>query len=165
MGLLDRQKAKTDRSIQEACADRLEPGEQVATAFVAMNRIPWWPLLLLLPVAVYLEVEKGFERPWWFTGVVVGGLLAIFLRYHFVVLTDRRLLVLHLRWMSQKTVASETAVGRGEATAELGRRMINLKLRLKAGASRNDLLVARQYWPEAEKLVTELKGSPAPSGG
>jgi hypothetical protein len=162
MGLFD-QKEKTSRWLGEAMQSRAEPGEQVVSGFLATSRIPWWPFLILFPVLLYLELEQGIERPWWFTGVAVGGIILIFLRYHFVVLTDRRLLVLHLGWMSQRRVAREEAVPREQGAAELGNRMLNARLRVRAGSAKHDLVVARPYWPEAERLVKELAGSPSPS--
>lgn len=164
MGLFD-QKEKTSRWLKEAMDGRVEPGERVVAGLLATSRIPWWPFLILFPVLLYLELEQGIERPWWFTGVAVAGIILIFLRYHFVVLTDRRLLVLHLGWMSQRRVVREEAVPRDQGSAEFGKRILNVRMVVRAGSAKHDLVVARTYWPEAETIVRELAGSPAPSGG
>ena len=165
MGFLDRQKEKTALWIREAYESRVEPGEEVVAAFAAMTRIPWWPYLLLLPLFFYFEFERQTAPPAWVVGAAVGGLIAIFLRNHYVVLTDRRLLVLHLAWLSQRRVASETSVPRSEASASFAQKLINARLRLRTGPTKHDLLVARTYWDDAQLLVRELTGSHTPSGG
>jgi hypothetical protein len=165
MGFLDRQKEKNDRWIRDAYEGRTEPGEQVVTSFRAITRIPWWPWLLLFPVFFYFEFELGISAPPWVTGAAAGAIIAIFLRNHFVVLTDRRVLVLDLAWMSQKRVARETVAPRSDASAEFGGKFLNVRLKLRTGSARHDLVVARSYMAEANRLVTELSGSPAPPGG
>ena len=165
MGFLDRQKDKSGRLMRDAYQGRLEGDEEVVSAFAAMTRIPWWPYFLILPVFFYFEFERGVSPPAWVIGAAVGGLIMIFLRNHFVVLTDRRVLVLHLGWMSQRRVASETSVPRSEASTTFDEKMLNARMRLRTGSEKHDLVVARAYWPEAETLWRELKGSPehAPS--
>lgn len=165
MGFFDRQKEKTQRWIREGYEGRLEPGEEVIAAFTAITRIPWWPYFLLLPLFFYFEFERGISPPAWVIGAAVGGLIMIFLRNHYVVLTDRRVLVLHLAWMSQRRVGGETAVPRSQASASFAQKMINARFRLQTGATKHDLVVARNYWPEAETLVRELAGSPQPASG
>lgn len=162
MGFLDRQKEKTGRWIRGGYEGRLEPGEEVVAAFTAMTRIPWWPYFLLLPLFLYFELERGISPPPWVIGAAVGGLIMIFLRNHFVVLTDRRLLVLHLSWMSQRRVAGETAAPRSQASASFDRKLINARVRLQTGTTKHDLVVARPYWPEAQTLARELAASPNP---
>lgn len=161
MGFFDRQRAKNDARIRAACAGRLEPAEKIVTAFLAVSRIPWWPFLLLFPVFFYFEYT-GVERPWWAVGVACGLIVAFFVRHFFVVLTDRRLLVLHLRRMSSKHVESERGAPRAAATATYREGMINGRLRLDVAGHTYDLQVGRPFRDRALALVAEAT-APEPS--
>ena len=158
MGFFDAQRAKNDRLIAAACEGRLESGEEIVTAFPAMRRIPWWPVVFLFPVFFYFEYT-GTDLPPGSIGLTIGALFLVMLRSFFVVLTDRRLLVLHLRWMSTKNIASEKSIPLAETTAQYHEGLLGGRLRLDAGETKYDLQVAKPFRDRAHSAAAALTGS------
>lgn len=155
MGFVETQRARNDRLIAAASEGLLEPGEAVATSFPATKRIPWWPVALLFPVFFYFELI-GTDLPPGTIGAIIAALFLVMLRSYFVVLTNRRVLVLHLRWMSSKNVDRSTATARPETTATYREGLLNGRLRLAAGTESYDLQVARPFRDRAQTAASEL---------
>lgn len=156
MGFLDTQRKKTDARIRVATEGRLEPGEEITTAFLALNRFRWWiAALVLFPIIFYFEYS-GTERPWWLVGALLGGYLVAVMRQYYVVLTDRRLLVLLLRRLSARVVTSEDAVPRSQVTAEFREGLLNGRLALRAGDRDYDLQVGRPFADRARAFAASV---------
>lgn len=160
MGFADTQRKRNDRRIDAALEGRLEPGEDVVTAFPAMTQgRAWIAILLLFPVLVYFAVT-GNRVPPGVTGGIIGILIVWTMRWHFVVLTDRRVLVLLLRRMSSKAVETEHAVARSAASGGIGDGFLNDKLTLQAGDRSYDLRIARLFRERAQTLASQLGRPP-----
>ena len=156
MGFVENQRKKTDARIRAACEGRLEPGEEIVTAFLALNRFRWWiAALLLFPIVFYFEYSE-IERPWWLVGALLGGYLLAVMRQYYVVLTDRRLLVLLLRRLSARVVTSEDAAPRSQVTAEFREGFLNARLALRAGERDYDLQVGRPFADRAQAFAAKV---------
>lgn len=158
--MYERQRAKADQRIRDAAAPRLEPGETVRTGFTALSRIVWlWLALPIFPVVFWLEYTgRGGPTPL-VLGAWIGLVYMFVVRTHFVVLTDRRLLVLRLRRLSSKVVSDEWEA-RGERSYRDG--FLSGFLTLDVG-HKLSLQIPAAFKDRARSVAAESPGGAQPA--
>lgn len=162
MGFMEQRVAKTNERIMAAARDHLGSDEEVEAALVGTTRLPW--LLLLVPIFVIgalLEFTGRGHLSAWATGAYVGIVAVFVMRFFYVLLTNRRLLVLKLRPLSNRKVDKAISAPPGAVAAEVERKMINLRLRLRGPGLDEDLQVARLFATTAEEIAQRMRGPTA----
>ena len=155
MGFADRQKAKVDERIKALVGPSLDPGETVQEQFQATTRFRFWPLFLgAFPVAFYLEYTGRGDLVPWLMGLSVGVYFAIKVRMYFLVLTDKRLVMVLLKRMSAKKIEQHEAYAHGEVTAaSFSDGILNGRLKFKARGAPFDLQIGAPFKDRAHRLA------------
>jgi hypothetical protein len=106
--VLERQRERADQRVREIAAPRLQPGETIGTVFTALTRVRWLLMALpLFPILYWMESSGAGDSTPWVTGAWFGTVYLVLVRFHYVVATDRRVLVLRLRRLSSKHVTED----------------------------------------------------------
>lgn len=161
MGFMEQRVAKTNERILAAGRDHLESGEEVQVTLVGTTRLPWLPLLApIFVIGAVLEFSGRESLSPWATGAYVGIVAIFVMRFFYVLLTDRRLLVLKLRPLSSRKVDEATSAPPDAVVAEVEEKMINLRFQLRGPDLDEDLQVGRVF-SSAAKLIVQRTGRQA----
>ena len=154
--MFERQRQRALQRAQTAMEHRLQPGETIQSAFNALTRVRWFVLALpLFPILFWMQsTGRGFTPI--VTGTWFGVVYIVYVRFFYVVATDRRIVLLRLRRMSSKVVTDEWDV---QGTPEYREGMISGFLTLDAGGNRMTLQVPAAFKDLARGIATEPQQS------
>jgi hypothetical protein len=160
--MFERQRAKADERVRTALVARLRPGETIRTSVLAATR------LRIVPLVVSLSLVSGAGRlaglgDWstLVTGAFLIAFVGLFVRNHYVVLTDQRLLVLRCRPLSSKVVSDEWEARRGPETPSYRAGVLGAFVTLDLERGPITLQVQWAFADRARALVKEAATVPA----
>ncbi len=150
--MFERQRERADQRIRVLATPRLQPGETIRSSFNALTRVRWFVLALpLFPILFWME-STGRDFGPWVAGAWFGLVYLVYVRFFYVVATDRRTLLLRLRRMSSKAVTDEWEV-RGTPVYRDG--IVSGFLTIDAGGNRLTLQVPAAFKERARELARE----------
>lgn len=153
--MFERQRLRADQRVRAAMEPRLQQGETIRNAFSALTRVRWLVLALpLFPVLFWMESTGRGEYTAYATGAWFAIVYVAYVRFFYVVQTDRRNVVLRLRRMSSKVVSDEWEV-QGTPTYRDG--FISGFLTLEAGGNRMTLQIPAAFKELAREMAGESK--------
>lgn len=160
--MFERQRAKADERARAALATRLRPGETIRTSVLATTR------LRIIPLVISLSLISGAGRlaglgEWstFLSGAFLIAFVGLFVRNHYVVLTDQRLLVLRCRPFSSKVASDEGEARRGPETPSYRAGVLAAFVTLDLDRGPVTLQVQWAFADRARALVKEAAAAPA----
>lgn len=158
MGFFEGQRQRNDERIKLIAIEKLRKGEKLESALIVTSKMNLLYLVLgLFPANLYLELTgRGSLGPV-FIGLSIAVWFGVFVRQHFLVLTDQRVLAMRLARFSTKKIDDVSGCERSEVQgAGYTKKVINGLLTLKCGDKEQTFEVARVYDERAKDLVREL---------
>lgn len=160
--MFERQRAKADERARAALATRLRPEETIRTSVLAMTRMRILPLAILFSVPSGAGRLAGFGEWTSFLSVAcIVVFFSLFIRTHYIVLTDQRLLVLRCRPASSKVVTDEWEARRGPETPSYRAGALVAYVTLDLPRGPVTLMVQWAFADRARALVKEAAAAPA----